>query len=263
MATAFSTRPRREGVNLNSIRKLALAAPAVVLTASFALASVARAEVVNVDATANIFGAGHTLAPAPGGGSPGILPPFVSFAAGSGVSFTIASIFGSISLSPDAPNNGNGTSRYGSTDLSSFGGISGIVDARLAGFLVGVFLDDREPSGLAPSRLFFNTPDDFTNLSPLLQQTFLIGDGVNDTNGAIQTFFIPAGATRLFLGFADGFDYRGLPGQYQDNSGALAVDVRIVSVPEPSILGLLIAGLVGVVGLQRHRQRRTTTTNVA
>lgn len=44
-------------------------------------------------------------------------------------------------------------------------------------FLAGVFLDPNEPSGTAPARLAFGTDalgTDFSNLVPVLNQTFLL-----------------------------------------------------------------------------------------
>lgn len=226
---------------------------AVVIAAAVACASIARANVVVVDAKANIYGAGHASAPAPGGGSAGILPPSISFAAGSALNFTIASISGTVSLSPRSSSNGNGTPTYGSTDIEPYNGISGIINKGRSGFLVGVFLNNIEPIGPTPSKISFNAPDDFSEISPLLRQTFLIGDGINDTSGQIQKFVVPSGATRLFLGFADAYSYHGLPGQYQDNSGSLSVDVQISSVPEPASLGLMIIGILCVCGIQRKK----------
>lgn len=221
--------------------------------ATMGCAAFAQADVVAVDATANIYGAGHVSAPAPGGGSAGILPPSISFAAGSALSFTIPSISGTVSLSPRSSSSGNGTPTYGSTDIEPYNGISGIINTGRSGFLVGVFLNTSEPSAPTPSKISFNAPDDFSEISPLLQQTFLIGDGINDTNGQIQKFVVPFGATRLFLGFADANGYHGLPGQYQDNSGSLSVDVQISSVPEPASLGLMIVGMLCVCGVQRKK----------
>ncbi len=48
---------------------------AVVIVATITCASIARANVVAVDAQANIYGARHATAPASGGGSAGILLP--------------------------------------------------------------------------------------------------------------------------------------------------------------------------------------------
>ena len=44
-------------------------------------------------------------------------------------------------------------------------------------FLVGVFLDEREPADPAPERLDFSTSENYSTLSPLIGQVFFIGDG--------------------------------------------------------------------------------------
>ncbi len=76
--------------------------------------------------------------------------------------------------------------------------------------LVGVFLSDGRPDrqGSPPSTLDFTTPQsrNFQTLSPQLRQPFFIGDGKDD-NGNPQNFVIPAGATRLYLGIMDGYEW--------------------------------------------------------
>jgi hypothetical protein len=119
------------------------------------------------------------------------------------------------------------------TSLTSRGGISGIVDTQTNMFLVGVFTNGAPPSALAPRALDFSAGalgHDFQSLSPVLQQQFFIGDGHTAT-GALQRFFAPPGATTLSLGFADGYNFSGTPGCYQDNSGALTANV-VVQGPE-------------------------------
>jgi len=99
---------------------------------------------------------------------------------------------------------------------------------------VGVFLDDVSPQGgLPPPALDFSPGGlgtDFTALAPALGQVFFIGDGLA-TGGAAQTITAPAGATRLFLGIADAFDFDGAPGAYDDNIGAFLVDVTRAAPP--------------------------------
>ena len=88
-------------------------------------------------------------------------------------------------------------------------------------FLVGVFLTDAPPVDPAPARLDFTDNEDFDLLEPEIRQTFLIGDGVG------RRYLAPSGATRLFLGFAEGLFYVGPPGYYFNNSGELEVRVDI------------------------------------
>jgi hypothetical protein len=141
-----------------------------------------------------------------------------------------------------------------------FRDISGIIHSNRTMFLVGVFRDNSpgSPGGPAPGTLAFSHPENFTTLAPLLNQMFFIGDGRTDNTNDIQTFLVPTGATRLFLGFADGFSFTGLPGAYADNSGQLVADFAFTPVPEPSALALL--GLASGLGLLartpwRRRQR--------
>ena len=177
-------------------------------------------------ATSNIFGAGHAVAPAPADGGPGSVPPVWEVPDGA-MHMVVTEAVGTVAPVPSASGNGpegSGTSLGLSTDINSYGGISGIVDRTNAMFLVGVFLDDEEPmEGDHPERLGFTDKEDFTELAPLIGQTFFIG------NGQGKTFVIPEGATRLFLGFADAFDMHGDPGWYGNNSGQLAVTVEFAS----------------------------------
>lgn len=112
---------------------------------------------------------------------------------------------------------------FGPTDVESFEGISGIVDGHNGMFLVGVFLSDSAPSDPAPARLDFTDGEPFDMLEPEIAQTFLIGDGVG------RRFRVPPAATRLFLGFADAYLYRGKPGYYGNNSGTLEVSVEVTN----------------------------------
>ena len=51
------------------------------------------------------------------------------------------------------------------------------------------------------------------------QQPFLIGDG-KTTGGTVQTFLVPPGATKLFLGIWDGT-------QYSNNSGTVTGTLNV------------------------------------
>jgi Flp pilus assembly protein TadG len=91
--------------------------------------------------------------------------------------------------------------------------------------LVGVFLGPGRPDFSAPpATLDFSTAAsrDFTTLSPQLKQPFFIGDGRN-SRGDIQRFIVPSGATRLFLGIMDAYEWNNNAGDftvtiYQDDS---------------------------------------------
>jgi hypothetical protein len=124
---------------------------------------------------------------------------------------------------------------------------NGIADATAQlSSLMGVFLDANQPDlSPAPGGLNFSGAGgmDFLSLSPLLKQPFFIGNGLT-AGAAVQEFVIPAGATRLFLGTMDGFEWN-------NNGGSL--EVTISSVPEPSTLLLFGAGLVAVSFVRKRR----------
>jgi hypothetical protein len=112
------------------------------------------------------------------------------------------------------------------TDLLPRNGFSGIVHTTRAGFLAGAFIGTATPLvGSEPPALTF-TGDAFATLSPLMQQTFYIGDGRSATN-QVQQFNVPAGASRLVLGVPDGCCVRGAPGSYCDNSGQFISDATV------------------------------------
>jgi hypothetical protein len=119
--------------------------------------------------------------------------------------------------------------------------------------LVGVFLNNTIPStdGPPPPALNFGTNAslDFTTLSPLLNQPFFIGNGLT-SGGAAQFFTAPAGATRLFFGPMDQYNW-------SDNLGAFqltATDLTTVgtSLPEPATASVLAFGAFGL--LRRRRK---------
>ncbi|MFN8489074.1 MAG: cohesin domain-containing protein [Caldilineaceae bacterium] len=184
-----------------------------------------------VSGQANIFGAGKTEPPAPGGGGGGMLPTGVSLAANKGqvlrfptITGTVQCYFMSISVSAEG---GNCVDARG-TDINSYDGIAGIMHEDRNMFLVGIFLTDATPIDPAPERLHFADTNDFTELHPALNQIFFIGDG-RTANGTLQAFYVPETATRLFLGFADAFDFHGDPCCYDDNQGELTVNFEFIT----------------------------------
>ena len=113
-----------------------------------------------------------------------------------------------------------------------------------ANALLGVFLGpDRPDLSSAPSALDFTTlaSSNFLSLSPSLKQPFFIGDG-KTSGGTNQQFFVPIGATRLYLGTGDG-------GEWLNNAGSFSVEVFTTAVPEPSswlvLIGIFAARPVG------------------
>jgi hypothetical protein len=219
----------------------------VLVTVALLTSVQARSDMLTVSAQANIFGAGHAVPPAPGGGGGGVLPSAVSFTPDSNLVLTFSSVTGSVSCCSggggtfNAPDGGLLAS--GTTDITSFNGIAGIIHTNRTMFLVGVFLDNTEPSDPAPARLSFSDPEDFTDLSPALGQVFFIGDGLTDTGGTVQRFHVPAGATRLFLGFADAINFgnpTSPPGFYSDNVGSLTAEFSLGPTMPDHFLGYKI-----------------------
>lgn len=228
----------------------------VSLFTSTLLAVSASGTTLSINATADIFGAGHATVPS--GFATGSLPPSYTFLAGNNLVLTFSSVTGTVSsgantTGPDGAHGGP------STDMNSINGISGILDGSSGFFLVGIFENGSEPTDPAPGRLDFSAgslTESFTSLAPGLNQTFYVGDGLTGTgSGTVQQFIVPAGATELFLGFADGnptginsnlYNYHGNPSYYSDNTGSLQATFAVVSVPEPSVFWLTALGLAGL-----------------
>ena len=81
-----------------------------------------------------------------------------------------------------------------------------------ASSLIGVFLGDDVPS-ITPPPIAFGDDLNASIFRPSLKQTFFIGDGLN-AMGTNQSFIAPNGATRLFLGVMDGFEWRNNVGSF-------------------------------------------------
>lgn len=175
-----------------------------------------------VDGRADIFSA--NLA-APDAGRGGRLPARITLVPAGGY-ITFSAVKGKVGCAGDGEQAGpdGGTCAGGDTDILAANGIAGIVDHQHTQFLVGVFLGNTNPARPA-ARLDFSDAargNSFAELSPLVGQTFFIGDGTTPS-GLPQRFVIPPGATRLYLGFADAFSFQGPPGAYGDNTGGLSV----------------------------------------
>ena len=197
------------------------ARPSPVATATAAEPRGELGRPMTVPGTANIYGAGREEPPAPAGGGPGDLPPRWLLPHLPNRIITFSKITGRISPISDTEDNSAAGDRIGPTDITSYRGISGIVHRRNGMFLVGVFLPDVELIDHAPPRLDFTKRKRFRTLAPRIGQTFLVGDGAG------RSYEIPVGATRLYLGFADGYLYEGEPGWYGNNGGALSVTVKL------------------------------------
>jgi hypothetical protein len=87
--------------------------------------------------------------------------------------------------------------------------------------LLGVFLgNDRPDRSRAPKALDFGAiGTEFVSISPQLKQVFFLGSGATRA-GITQRFVVPKGATRLFLGTMDGFEWN-------NNTGFFSVAVTI------------------------------------
>jgi hypothetical protein len=151
-------------------------------------------------------------------------------------------------------------------DMDSYGGISGMnlfesnpSDRRVM-YLAGVFLTDAAASTPAPASLDFSSTAlgrSFSELSPQLQQTFYIGDGLTgDGTGSVQTFWVPDGATRLFLGIVDGAYFVGGPDYYDNNAGSFSATFEVTTVPEidPTAFASVISLVVGSLALLERRR---------
>src|SRR5580704_2817212 len=173
----------------------------------------------------DIYAAGHGTLPATI--YPGTFPPSDSFLADPNQILTFSSVTGTVGCNFFITNGPDGTCFPGvNTTVTSYGGLSGISVHQANMFLVGVFLGASEPSGAGPLVLSYNygTPGSLSttdpSFSPGLDQVFFIGDGLTGTGaGDQQVFHVPAGASRLYLGFADSFD--SVPSYYADNPGSL------------------------------------------
>jgi hypothetical protein len=87
--------------------------------------------------------------------------------------------------------------------------------------VIGVFLTDERPDkSRAPRDLRFDAKHrQFTTFSPLLKQIFFIGRGTT-VAGEVRRFVVPEGATRLYLGTMDSFEWN-------NNTGAFQVSVAV------------------------------------
>lgn len=223
-----------------NITQNVLTLPSAIIGAIFFSFATMDAATLNISATANIFGSGHTTPPSPAGQGGGILPSVIAFPAGVDRVLTFSDVTGMIDFGGGAGPHGPDGFASGDYEVFSYGGISGFHASRSA-CLVGVFLEDSEPTNPAPLTLDFTTSAlgaGFTNLSPQIAQTFFIGDGLTGTgSGAVQQFFAPATATRLFLGFVDGVATNMYPGGYSNNIGSLTAtfSIALTSCPTSAI----------------------------
>jgi hypothetical protein len=221
-----------------------------------------------VPGTSNVFNAGQTVAT--GGATLPVEQDFVPVV-GNVLTFTGPGILlgqgiteGSAAISACAspvclttmPDGNNLGSQAPATSInSSTSTISQIQYTGNEMFLIGVFLGATLPVSQVASIGDYGTgavvtPSDAV-YTPLLGQTFFIGDGTTgNQSGAVQQFVVPVGATRLFLGFADAMSFIGQSNMYNDNGGSLNVNLQIVpaaSAPEPGSVAMMALGLAALL----------------
>jgi hypothetical protein len=198
--------------------------PKETLTTNAKLVAGAEAT-ITLDARSDIYSAGTKQADS---SRQGTLPSEITLAAGGGV-ISFPRVIGKASCTEGVGLGADGGDcAGGNTDLTSAGKLSGIKHHQRTMFLVGVFLGPKLPAK-APAALDFSDEakgTKFAKLEPALGQVFYVGDGKPGApSEGTHDFVIPAGATRLYLGYADGFSFQGPPGAYGDNKGGLSVAV--------------------------------------
>lgn len=177
---------------------------------------------LTIDGRSDLFSAGKKSANA---GRQGVLPAAVTLVAGGGA-IVFTDVKGRVGCVPGASEPADGGScAGGNTTLVAADWVSDIVASERTLFLAGVFLGHKPgnpPKGLDFSNAALGTA--FERLEPKLGQSFFIGDGMTGGGASVpQKFVIPPGATKLYLGYADGFGFQGKPGYYGDNKGGLVV----------------------------------------
>lgn len=205
---------------------------------------------ITVDSLSNIFATGQLSAfdgilPVEISVAPGTQSYYIASSSGSatpwvGVDGTLVGIDGGNTLGSLYP---SGTNVFSPNQISSFTLLGRYL------FLTGVFTDGTLAG--SPFAVDYTTKTGDSSFSPVLNEVFFMGDGLTGTgSGATQTFNVPAGATKLYLGFVDGAGFIGNAGAYNDNSGAYEVELVAV-VPEPSSVVVLVGSFVGLVARRR------------
>lgn len=196
-------------------------APSFTVALFFVLLESSLALTVTVPGTANPWLAGAPDgSTASGDVAPNQSPVAVNVTAGDTLRFYVSGVTGyapGTFISPDGDGGG-----FWELDRSAENGIAGIDNAP-ASALIGVFLDDTVPSpGSEPSALDYaitngvSAAREAPSHTPGLKQPFFIGNGVG-AGSVRQTFTVPVGATRLFLGTHDGSGWFNNVGQFYVN----------------------------------------------
>ncbi len=181
---------------------------------------------LTVQSTADIFLSGHIGTA--GISDPGTAPQLIPVGGLTGQVVRFSNVAGTWNCQPGGAMAGaeGGSGCGGSTNISSYHGISGIIHNNKTMILVGVFLTDAEPADPAPARLDVTNANSVASFQPSIAQTFFIGDGLT-AGGTTQEFAIPPGATRLFVGIPDAYSFQGAPCCYNDNSGSINLSWEI------------------------------------
>jgi hypothetical protein len=197
-----------------------------------AFASLAQTMPLQVQAKCNIYYAGMPQLPEE---ADGVLPATLLLQPGTRF-VLLDTAYGKVSCESAFYGPDGGQCVNTVTNIEGINGLSGIYYNGRTLFVVGVFLGPEVPEGDAPDRLDCSSWDAQPVLKPGLRQVFFIGDGRVGTvpqplqpgQQALpqQRIEVPAGAARLFLGFADAFDFQGNPGTYYDNDGEVSVRLR-------------------------------------
>lgn len=156
---------------------------------------------------------------------PAIMPPHIGVCSEGTLSISAEGIWGHPGLSD--PDGISGFYDDTHDEYVNLGGISRVIAP--INTLIGVFLTDDPPDpGATPETLVLGV-DDMT--TPELQQAFAIGS-------SLEYISVPEGATRLFLGHNDGYEWI-------NNLGSLEVTVTTIAQIEikPETLNLNSKGL--------------------
>jgi PEP-CTERM motif len=204
-----------------------------VLLACVIFSAPALADVVTVAGSSDIFAAGLTPAQIPGSDTSGNV-------GGNGAAPVAFSVFGGETLQITA--SGLVQCCVGSTTGST--GPNGFNPNPFTP--PGSTISDSIPGGTVGTYTSTN------GSAFALLGTFANGNPF--TIGADDTITIPVGVNTLYLGFADGSGFQGPSGFYQDNGGALTVNIS--AVPEPSTWAMMILGFLGV-GFMAYRKKCT------
>jgi hypothetical protein len=179
----------------------------------------ARAEIVTVLGTADIFAAGLGSTPA------GTLPPSIAVFGGEVLSISAT---GEVFCCVGSATPGTGPGGFASNPFGT-----GSLITNSTGSSVGTYTDPTGAFALAGFYL-----------------------GAADNNpfkiGVSGTFVVPSGATALFFGLPDANGFNGPSGLYADNSGSFTV--QISAVPEASTWAMMILGFCGV-GFMAYRSK--------